>query len=239
LNFGYDTQSGTTFSFSEGARSASADFNFINNNLTLTLTNTYSGSVADPVHVLQAVFFDLPGDPLLTPVSAFLGGTSDILYLPLFADNTNPDSNNDGIVDSSDAFGGDVGGEYVYANNLPYFASQGISGVGYGLPGFDKSHLFPPMTNLEGPEAPNGPGFGLVSAGYLEGDGNGGVTGSPKVRNSVVFTLSGVSNFDFNDISNVSFEYGTDLAQVPEPSSLLLLATGMLGLGFFRKRIKK
>ena len=221
LNFTADSLLGNTYSFSQGDRSASATFSFSGNTLSLTLTNTYGGDVADPIHVLQAVFFDLSGNPNLTPVSGVLPSGSSVLYGP------------DG--------GGNVGGEYGYRSDITGLvggASQGISGAGYGI--FGPTDVFP-GGNLAGPVDPDGPGYGLLSAGYSAG-GNSAVTGQfPMIKNSVVFALSGVSGLSLSSVSNVSFEYGTDVdrARVPEPASLLMMGLGMFGYGVWKKKFRK
>jgi hypothetical protein len=216
LNFSADTLTGTTFSFASGDRSASADFAFSGDNLTVTLTNTYGGDVPDPVHVLQAIFFDLAGGRTLTRTSALLAPGSVVLYGP------------DG--------GGNVGGEFAYRSGLSGArSSQGISGVGYGL--FGPGDVFP-GPNLEGPVEPDGMNYGLLSAGYAAG-GNWPVTGgNPLILNSVVFNFSGASGLGIRDVWNLSFEYGTDLAAVPEPSTLLLLGSGFVGVGLVMRRLK-
>jgi hypothetical protein len=213
LNFAADSFVGDTYSFASGDRSASAVFAFSGDELTMTLTNTYSGDTPDPIHVLQALFFDVAGNPTLTPVSAVLGAGSTVLY------------------DAAPA-GGVVGGEFRYASGLSGSpASQGISGAGYGL--FGAANF--PGANLDGPTAVGGMNYGLVSAGYA-GGGNPAVTGQfPLIDNSVVFTLSGASGLSLADFSNVSFEYGTSLATVPEPSTLLLLGVGLAALGLTRR----
>jgi hypothetical protein len=214
-----------TFSFSDGDRSASAKFTFSDDLMSIVLTNTYWGDVPDPVHVLQALWFDLSDDRMLTRESAILASGSVVLY-------------DDAPV------GGIVGGEFAYRGDLngeaPNGAKHGISGTGYGI--FSKSDRFP-GDNLHGEEAINGMPYGLLSDGYAAG-GNQAVNGEgpnpkPFILNSVVFNLSGALGLTIDDVSNVSFEYGTDLAQVSEPATLLLLGSGLIGIGMIRRKIKK
>src|SRR5262249_19247162 len=137
----------------------------------------------------------------LTPVSAVLGNGSTVLFPdPAFAPSgTDP--------------GGVVGGEWAYKSGLsgtPGSAKQGVSSSGYGL--FGPSDLFP-VDDLQSPTSPDGLQYGLVSAGGVSGS-NPNLTGKyALIKNSVVFTLSGLpQGFTTNDISNVWFQYGTDLS---------------------------
>lgn len=216
---------------SQGSLAASVAFEVVSfSNLRITLTNTSSADVAVPSEVLTAVFFDLAGNPVLTPVSAELAPGSTVLF-------------------GSAGPGGVVGGEWAYATGLsgaPWGALQGISSVGLGL--FGPHDLFP-GDNLAGPASPDGLQYGITSAGDNPALGNWPVTGKdPLIKNSVVFTLSGLpENFQLSGISNVSFQYSTDLedpgitTHTPEPGSVALALIGFTLLfgGALRRKLSR
>lgn len=226
-----------TFSGSSGNRSASAMFDTSGSNLLVTLTNTSSADALVPVDILTGVFFTLSGDPTLTRVSAVLAGGSTVLF-----GGTDP--------------GGVVGGEWAYNDGIggPGGADEGISSSGLGL--FGPGDRFP-GNNLQGPTSPDGLQYGITSAGDDDTTGNAAVTGSNAlIQNAVVFTLSGLPG-GFNpsvlgSITNVSFQYGTALNEpnipgdpvnpgnpVPEPSTVLLLGSGLAALYWRRKKQAK
>ncbi len=83
------------------------------------------------------------------------------------------------------------------------------------------------MHHPRGPTSPDGPQYGITSAGDNTATGNGGLLNHAWVKNSVVFTVSGLpQGFSLNQISNVWVQYGTDLSNpsFPTPGSLSLLA---------------
>lgn len=210
------------FSASQGNLAASTRFETVGTSLVVTLTNTSAFDVDDPPDILTAVFFDVSGASLtLTPQSGVLGPGSIVLF-----DTPDP--------------GGVVGGEWEYNNNFggaaPRAAAYGISSAGFGL--FGSGTRFP-GSNLEGPDNVNGLQYGVTSAGDNPASGNAAVTGgNALIQSEVVLTLTGLpENFDINRISNVNWQYGTNLSEpnIPEPGTAGLLA--LSAFAALRRRI--
>jgi hypothetical protein len=179
----------------EGIRSASAEFTVVGTNLVVTLRNTSPRDVLVPADVLTAVFFDLADNVALTPLSAALSANSTVIY-----------------GSKADPFDGAVGGEWAYLENLTNApATRGISSGGLGL--FGPHDRFP-GANLAGPNSPAGIQYGIVPAADLTTTGNGGVTGSGGlVKDSIVFTFSGWTSQAAPNVSNVWFQFGSDLSE--------------------------
>jgi hypothetical protein len=183
--FAASANSSVIWAGSSGNLHASVEFALSGSNLLVTLTNTSTADTLVPADLLNAVFFDVDGDPALTRTSGVLAPGSSVFY--------------DG--DGQPA-GGVIGGEWAYANGLnQYGANSGISSTGLGI--FGPSNVFA-GANLAGPAEPDGPQYGLLSAGDNALTGNGGITGSGGlIRNSVVFTLGGLpGGFSLDRISH-------------------------------------
>lgn len=215
-------QAGPLFvSASVGTRSASALFENDGGVLQITLTNTSGFDAMQPVDILTALFFDITPPPVpLTRVSAVVAPGSSVFFGP-----TDP--------------GDVVGGEMAFATGLsgaPGNAGVGVSSIGAGL--FGPGDIFP-GSNLQGPGSPDGLQYGLTSAGDDTGTGNTPVTGeNALIKNAVIYRLSGLPlGFDPEArITNVSFQYGTDLSEpnIPTPGAVALL--GLAGLLTGRRR---
>jgi hypothetical protein len=201
---------------SQGDRSFSALFENVGaGNLQITISNTGSTAPADAGGVIGALFFNLNGDPTLTPVSMSLGTDSS-------------------IVNGS----GDPSPNWQYARGFagPGGATQGVSAAGYGL--FGSIGNFYSGVNCG--NLLQGIDWGLVNAAYTPGTGNASISGQPMIQDTAVFLLSGIAlDFDpANDVTDVYAQYtatltGTNLAApdpstVPEPATSWLIVTGVI-----------
>lgn len=211
-----------TFTASGGGRAASAVFATSGTSLTVTLTNTATDDISQPVFVLTGVYFDVGGGALsLTRTSALLNSGATVINV------------------ASQPAGGDVGGEWAYKSGLSGAvggAAYGISSSGLGL--FGPGDRFP-GANLDGPTSPDGLQYGITTAGDDPSTNNGG-TDTPLIKNSVVFTFDGLPmGFDLTRIGNVGFQYGTSLTEpqltsmtvVPLPPSALAGLSALAGAG--------
>ncbi len=213
---------------------AEAIFCIMGNMLTVQLTNTSADETLITADVLTGVFFNISGNPDLTPVSAVLADGSSVLF-PRAGDGTDM---------------GSVGGEWAYRGDLDGTnfggATNGISSVAIGE--FDATDVFPDGDNLQGPESPNGIQYGIVSEGGVGDDAVILLTGrNALIDNSVIFKFTFDGEIDIDDIVVTGFQYGKGTQNepfvppppppdIPEPATVGLMLVGLAGIAARRVR---
>ena len=195
---------------------AQATFDISGDVLTISLTNTADDDEQNdtdnqdvPGNTLTGLFFDFLDNPTLTKDTATITAGS------LLQDGTCT-----GLCDGTTT---NVGGEFGFATSWTGgpSAGYGISSSGY-IGG--SGTLFDATANLDDPASPDGINFGIISRLGVY-DPNGGLAGDPVIQDTVTFTFTGATGLSVDNISNVSFQYGTDFDEpnvVPVPAAVRL-----------------
>lgn len=214
----------------DGTPNARAVFDVVDDTLFIELTNLSTENEADTSRTLNGLFWTL-ADVTLTPVSAEVAAGS-IIQL----ENCNP-----GVDCATET---NVGGEFGYVNAtstlgevieaLAPSLNHGISSGGY----IDESPNFPGGFDLDKPDALGGHNFSIVGSAYDGLNANSGLLKLPLIQSTVLFEFTGAQGLTSGDISNISFAYGNDvhLVAAPEPTTLLLMGTGLVAIGIHRYR---
>ena len=223
------------FTGSSGNLAASVTFDIVGGNLQVVLINTSTADTNGNGEVLQAVFFDIAGNPTLTYADADLTAGSGFIHTATLAGS-----------------GSDIGAEWAYGRDTGGLGSltqvYGLSSAGYGI--FGPGDVLGGAAHPDRGGAttpPDGGDFGLVSAGWVAaGDANGFINNGPHIQNSATFVLTGF-NGSLSSISNIRFQYGTALTEtsipgvppVPEPATWAMMLLGFGGIGMTMRRGRK
>ena len=135
--------------------------------------------------------------------------------------------------------GNDISGEWSYRTDDMWMLSEGRGNYGLSASSFDGDGAWDGFfgenylldnNNLGGSVAPGGADYGLLGFSYK----------NPPLNKTYVYrgvTISFGEITSNPEIKQVHFLYGTDyIPAVPEPTTILLLSSGLIGLAGFRRR---
>jgi len=214
--------------------SGSAVFEINGGMLTITLTNTTSQQSTSIGEVLTILTWDIEGASLTTG-TAVIGAMSSLVGV---------DSGDfPGIVNLSSewAFKDNISAGSSFFGPIGSFGIGAVGDINFGVDSFGPKDRFDTSTNLFPPPSGslNGVDGGIVGPDQLAFDADGYAHHGPLVKYQMVFTFDITGDLSTYNITNVQALYGTDGAPlVPEPATLLLVGSGLLGGAFFRKRFK-
>jgi hypothetical protein len=218
-----------------------AEFTVDGGELGVVLKYTgWKGDFDDQSLVLTGLLFDLVG----------FGGT-----LTATSAKIDTDSTLVGVGSDTWPGGDDLSGQWAFktgiSTSLPILGSGLSYGVGtvgdivYGEDTFGRKDIIDSLSTFQNP-APAGTDFGVVPMAFgitLNPDGpdnpDGFAKQGPYVADAMKFTFSYNGTLSEDMIVDALPLFGSDGAPVPEPSTMLLIGTGLIGLAGFRRRFRK
>lgn len=229
-----------------GFLAARVTFDIVGNILTVILENIANPAVDGQRgkdtsgNTLTGVYWDFTGNPVLTPQSATIAAGALIQANKCTNGPCNAATTN-------------IAGEWGYqasSTQVPTGsgADRGIASSGYLSTGLAHNigNFGPGGTagsDLDDPKSLDGINFGIISnlSGNSNFKPNGGLANDPLIRHTARFTLSGALGLTNNDISDVTFQYGTSFSEnsfraIPEPGTVVLFIGGIALMVWARRK---
>ena len=199
-----------------------AQLSIAGNNLTVQLTNNSPVNSLNPNDLLGSFYFDIVDSFNNRPALTYVTATGNV-YL---ADKNNPDTLQTAGANLKALLAGDNTWQYKAMN------ATLVPNCGFGIGTVGNSSAAPNnfMGNIVG---------GIDYSIYKGDITTSNLDGKLLVKDTATFTFSGVTGFTEANISHVfAFGLGTapDSFLVPEPSSFVLAAIGLIGLVVWRRR---
>lgn len=226
------------FTIDDGVHVASATMSVSGNQLQIVLENMATQPGQNQSLSLTGLWFDAGSTVSFT--SGYVGlSPGSYIVNPTLA-NLDPDG------DGLDSLGG-VSGEWGIETSTTvssFFPSYntvvGVAGLGdlLGVDDLLRDSNGILYEDLDAPFSPDGINYAIVSFAGLASTANNQMQSEPLVAGGVVITLDFTGTLDLALLTDVAFNYGTDVDGhvVPEPGTALLVLMGFVTIGWMRRQ---